>query len=351
MDKVQNVEVMPVKLMSLRETTKLVGSVAANESAELRPEYPGAVASVQFEEGAEVKKGQVLLKLDTREIEAQLSEAKSGLELATKVLVRNEKLLEDGAVSQLEVDTAWAESTRLTAALDRLNVQLAKSSIRAPFDGVAGSRSVSVGDYVTSQTVITTVDDLSKLKVEMDVPERYLPLLQVGSTFDLAVATSPKGETITGEVYFVSSRIDPEKRSTLIKGYITNPPAHLKPGMFANVSLVLREVEDAMVVPEAAVLSSDKGDVLVKPTGPEGEMVVSFVPVKLGIRVPGWVQVTPVGPPLKVGDEIVSAGVGGLILFPGRKVKPVEPVVTPEKPSDDVTDRNLPSKEEPGTKN
>jgi len=111
--------------------------------------------------------------------------------------------------------------------------------------------------------------------------------------------------------------------------------------MFANVTLVLREVKDALVVPEAAVLSSPKGTVLVKPAGPPGEQVVSFVPVKLGLRVPGYVQVTPVGPPIKAGDQIVSSGVGGLILFPGRKVRPVEPVVTPDKPTPHVTDRKL----------
>lgn len=341
MDMVQPVEVMPVERMSLRETTRLVGTIAANESAELRPEYAGVVAAVHFEEGAVVEQGAPLIEFDTRELKAQLAEAKAGFALAIKTLERNRGLLAERAVSEREVDSAVAEHARLTAVIERLEVQLAKSTLRAPFAGVTGARSVSVGDYVTPQTMVTTVDDLSRLKVEMEVPERYLPLLQPGSIFQLQAATTAAGTETTGEVYFVSPRIDVESRSAMIKGLVVDPPAALKPGMFANVNLVLREVEDALVVPETAVLNTPKGSVLIKPTGPPGEQVAAFVPVRLGLRVPGSVQVTPVGPPLKEGDQIVSSGVGGLILFPGRKLKPVEPVVTPAKPSPGVTDRDL----------
>lgn len=348
-DIVQQVEVMPVQRMSLQETTQLVGTVAANESAELRPEYPGVVAAVHFEEGAKVSKGDALIELDTRELQAQLAETRAGLQLAARTLERNRKLLEDGAVSELEVDASEAEQLRLAAIIRRLEVQLEKSTLRAPFDGVAGARAVSVGDYVSSSQVVTTVDDLSKLKVEMEVPERYLPLLEPGSTFKLRAATSAAGEEVVGKVYFVSSRIDAESRSTMVKGFIEECPENIKPGMFANVTLVLREVKDALVVPESAVLSTPKGTVLIKPSGPPGEQVAAFVPVKLGLRVPGWVQITPVGPPvdgsarppINAGDQIVSSGVGGLILFPGRKVRPVEPVVTPDQPAADVTDRKL----------
>ena len=337
MDIPQTVEVMPISVMPMRETTGLVGTIAANESAELRTEYAGTVEEVCFEEGSVVKKGQVLVRLDTREIQAQLEESRANLALATRTLERNTRLFKDQAVSEQEVDTAVAVHARLKALTDRLEVQLAKSSITAPFDGVAGARSISVGDYVSPQVAITTVDDLLRLKVEMQVPERYLPLLQPGSSFQLRVATSK--DEVSGEVYFVSPRIDEQTRSAMIKGLIVKPPAFLKPGMFANVTLILREVKDAMVVPETAVLSTPKGTVLIKPAGKEGEMVATFVPVRLGIRIPGFVQVLPVGPPIAPGDRIVSSGVGGLILFPGRKVKPVEPMVKPESPQ--RTDRTL----------
>lgn len=339
MDRVQPVEVMPVEMMLLQETTGLVGSLAANESAELQPEFPGMVESIAFQEGAMVKRGDLLVQLDTRELQAQLAEARAGFVLAEKILERNRSLVAEEAVSQLEVDTATAEHARLKAAIDRLEVQISKASIRAPFDGMAGARSISVGDYVSSQSVITSVDDLSRLKVEMQVPERYLPLLKLGARFSLKVATTAEGASDTGEVYFVSPRIDEASRSTLVKGFLTNHSPELRPGMFANITLILRQVEQALVVPEAAVLSTPRGSVLVQPVEKDGAWVASFIPVKLGLRVPGLVQVTSVGPPLRAGDRIVSSGVGGLILFPGAKVKPVEPMVESGPPA--KTDRRL----------
>jgi membrane fusion protein (multidrug efflux system) len=339
MDREQPVEVMEVALMTMRQTVDIVGTIAANESAELRAEIPGIIESIHFEEGAPARQGDVLVKLDTRELEAQLAETKASYELAERNLARNKSLLVDDAVSRLEVDSSIAEHARLRAAIDLLEVRLAKSSILAPFDGIAGGRSLSVGDYVDSQSVITTVDDLSRIKVGMDVPERYLPLLKPGGNFTLRTATSAPNQDVTGEVYFVSSRINPDTRATLVKGYVKDPPPFLKPGMFANITLVLQVIENAMVVPETAILSTPRGTVLVTPQTQDGSLVAAFTPVKTGLRIPGFVQITPVGPPIRPGDQIVSAGVGGLILFPGVKLKPVDPVVTPGIPEN--TDRRL----------
>ena len=152
MDRVQPVEVMPVTVKTLRETVGLVGSIAANESAELRPEIPGVIESIHFEEGSTAKKGELLAKIDTRELEAQLAETRASFALAEKNLERNQSLLADQAVSKLEVDAAVAEHAKLKAAIDLLEVRIAKSSVVAPFDGVTGARSVSVGDFVTSQS-------------------------------------------------------------------------------------------------------------------------------------------------------------------------------------------------------
>jgi membrane fusion protein (multidrug efflux system) len=339
MNREQAVEMMTITVMPLEESVGLVGSIAANESAELRPELAGVVTSIHFKEGSTVKKGELLAKLDTRELEAQLAEARAGFVLAEQNLIRNRTLLEDEAVSKLEVDAAVADHAKLAASIELLEVRLAKSSITAPFDGIAGDRSISVGDYVSSQTIITTIDDLSRLKVEMAVPERYLPNLKQGTTFTLRAATSEEGGETSGEVYFVSPRIDETTRSTLVKGYVSDPPPFLKPGMFANITLVLRTVQDALVVPETAILSTARGTVIIVPEEKDGAMTAAFVPVKTGLRVPGFVQVSPVGPPIKAGDRIVSSGVGGLILFPGVKLKAVEPVVKPGMP--EATDRKL----------
>ncbi len=338
MDRQQAVEVMPIRTMTLQEKVGLVGTIAANESATLRSEISGTVREISFEEGQEVKEGQVLARIDTRELEAQLEEARARFALAEKVLDRNRGLFADAAVSRVELEEAEAAEAELRASIALLEVRLEKSEIRAPFDGIANGRTVSVGDFMTSETVLTTVDDLSRLKVEIEVPERYLPKLQPGGVFTLRTATLQEGEMM-GEVYFVSSRIDAMTRATQVKGYIVDPPRFVKPGMFANVLLVLETVENALVVPETAIMGSKRGPTVVHPKATDRGTVAEFVPVKTGLRVPGLVQITPVMGNLKAGDEIVSAGVGGLILIPGMPLKAVEPVVTPEPPP--LTDREL----------
>jgi len=340
LDTPQPVETMEVQSMKLQQTVNLVGTIAANESASLRPEVPGTIVEIPFQEGAEVKQGDVLVSIDTRELEAQLAETRASFDLAERTLDRVRTLAAENAVSRLELDTATAEHARLRSAIDLLEVRINKSSLRAPFDGFAGARVHSVGDFLTPESVVTTVDDLSRLKVEMEVPERYLPLLQPGATFRITTATSTNGEEITGEVYFVSPRIDATTRSSEVKGYVLDPPPALKPGMFASITLILNTVEDALVVPESAILSTARGTVVIVPeTNDDGETVAGFIPVKTGIRQPGIVQVTPVGPPLEAGQLVVSSGVGGLILFPGAKIRPVDPLVVPGIPP--ITDRKL----------
>ncbi|MBC7981149.1 MAG: efflux RND transporter periplasmic adaptor subunit [Armatimonadetes bacterium] len=339
MDRVQAVEVMPIRKMTLRETVGLVGTIAANESATLRSEISGTVREISFEEGQEVKAGQVLAKVDTRELEAQIQEMNAKFELAGKSLSRNRSLFSDAAVSKVELDASVAEEAQLKASMALLQVRLEKSEIRAPFDGVANGRTVSIGDYLTPDTVLTTVDDLSRLKVEIQVPERYLPKLESGGEFTLKTATSRDAGEMKGKVYFVSSRIDAATRATLVKGYVLDPPEYVKPGMFATVSLMLETVEDALVVPETAIMGSSRGSMVICPKQAEKGKVAEFVPVKTGLRVPGLVQIIPVGNDLKEGDEIVSAGVGGLILIPGMTLKTVEPLVTSEVP--ERTDRVL----------
>lgn len=340
MDRAQAVEVGAVETMTLRETVALIGSLAANESAEIRPEASGILTEIAFVEGGAVNQGDVLARLDMRELDAQVAEARARFSLAEQNLERTRRLADTNAVSRLELDSAVAEHDQLRAAIDLLEVRLSKSTIVAPFDGVAGARTLSVGDYVSPESVITTVDDLSRLKVDVNVPERYLPNLAPGTTFTVRTATLGGDEAVTGEVYFVSPRIDETTRSTQVKGYIQDPPPGLKPGMFANCTLTLRVVEDALVVPETAVLSTERGTIVIMPVERDGATVAEFVPVRLGLRVPGHVQVSPVGPPLAAGDPIVSSGVGGLILFPGVKLRPVEPLVAPGRPAG--TDRRLP---------
>ncbi len=318
----QAVEVVPVKKRDLVETLNLVGSLAANETAQVRAEVAGVVREVRFEEGQRVEKGQVLLKVDDSELRAQLAQAEARFRLAELNFQRSENLSEQRSMSQAEADRFRSEFAASTAELSLLRVRLDKTEIKAPFAGVAGARNISPGDYVTAATVITTIDDLDRLKVDFQVPERFAGKVRPGTPFALKASAEERAVRGTGEVYFVSSVIDRSTRSTQVKGYVSSDAAGLKPGMFANIELVLERRPGALTVPEGAILANARGTQVVAVKDAGGEKTAEFIPVRTGLRARGYVEISPVQGSLDEGREVVAAGVGALILFPGAKLDP-----------------------------
>jgi membrane fusion protein (multidrug efflux system) len=318
----QPVEVTPLVRRDLIEILPVIGSLAANESAEIRPEIAGQVKEVFFDEGQRVTKNQLLVKIDDSELRAQYSATEARFKLAELNLKRNESLAESKMVSQADFDRARAEYAAATAELSLLRVRLEKTQVKAPFDGLAGSRSVSPGDYVSAQSVITVVNDLSRLKIAFQVPERYLSKLKHGTKFSVTAKTLAAAREIEGEVYFVGSVIDRSTRSSEVKGLLTNPPEQLKPGMFANVDLVLEIRRQVLTAPEGAILNTPSGPQLILVKGAGQESVAEFVPITLGLRSRGVVEVQSVKGELSDEQPVVAAGVGALVLFPGAKLEP-----------------------------
>ncbi|WP_138223371.1 efflux RND transporter periplasmic adaptor subunit [Nibricoccus aquaticus] len=318
----QPVEVTSVVRRDLAETLTVVGSIAANESAALRAEIAGQVREVFFDEGQRVTKGQVLLKIDDSELRAQFAQAESRFKLAELSLARNQGLLETKTVSQADFDRANAEFSTATAELSLLRVRLAKTEIKAPFDGVVGGRSISPGDYVTPASVIAQIDDLSRLKIDFQIPERFIGKIKQGTSFTLRSRTLDASARVQGEVYFVSSVIDRATRASEVKGLLVEPPAGLKPGMFANVEIVLDVRKDALTVPEGSILASVRGAQLIAVKDSGSDKIAEFIPVELGLRARGFVEIVSSKTPLDEQQSIVAAGVGSLILFPGAKLDP-----------------------------
>jgi len=314
--------VAPIEHRRLEEVLTIVGSIAANESAVIRAEIAGHVRAVYFEEGQRVTRGQVLLKIDDSELLAQAAQSEARFKLAELNLARNQGLLESRTVSQADFDRVSTEHSASAAELSLLRVRLAKTEIKAPFDGIVGARTISPGDYVTQASAITQIDDLSRLKIDFQVPERYLGKVRQGAPFVVRAKTIDRTAVVRGEVYFVSSVIDRSTRSSAVKGILTDPPADLKPGMFANVELVLDVRENAMTVPEGAIMTSVRGPQIIAVKDENGEKVADFIPVQLGLRARGFVEILSSEKPLAVGQPIVAAGVGSLILFPGAKLEP-----------------------------
>jgi len=334
----RNVETTTVGRATMQDVLSLVGSVEANESAEISAEIGGIVESISFEEGQAVKAGDVLATIDQREFKALLAETQSRLELAKITRDRLTRLIESNSVPQAEVDQALSEVSVLEAALDLLRVRLSKTEIRAPFDGVVGARAVSPGDYVDPSKTLTTVVDTSKLKIDFLVPERYYRMLKPGGKIAVRSATS-NGKALSGTVYFVSSVIDRDTRAAQVKAWIEGDTAGLYPGMFTNVDLILEVRENVLTVPEQALLADPRGDSLIVlgPAGENGAHPITISPVRAGLRELGVVEITPIQPDVvDEGTQIVAAGVGGIPLFPGMSVMPV-----PMRPAPAKTGSNL----------
>lgn len=318
----QAVEVTPVLRRDLIESLTVVGSLAPNESAEIRPESAGLVRGIFFDEGQKVKAGDLLVKIDDSELLAQYAQVEARFKLSELNVARSESLSESRTIPQSEADRARSEFSSARAELSLLRLRLEKTEVRAPFDGVVGSRSISAGDYVTTSSVLTSLNDLSRLKVTFQVPERFLALVRNGTDFILKSATIDASQPVMGGVYFVSSVIERATRSSEVKGIITDPPAMLRPGMFANVELVLEVRKGALTVPEGAILTTATGSQIIVVDEQGGEKVARFVPVKLGLRSRGFVEITPLQGELKEKQDVVASGVGGLILYPGIKLVP-----------------------------
>jgi len=319
----QPVEVIQVARRSLVESLSLVGSLAPNETAQLRAEVSGQVRNVFFQEGGQVTKDQVLIKIDDAELRAQLAQAEAAFHLAELNLKRSQDLTEARSMSQAEADRMRSDHASAEAAQSLLRVRLAKTEIKAPFDGVVGARTISPGDYLTAATVIATIDDLSRLKIDFQVPERFTSKVKAGTTFTVEAQT-PTGETkAQGEVYFISSVIDRATRSSQVKGYVTGNPAGFQPGMFAGIELVLDVRRDVLAVPEGSILTTTNGTQVITVQDKDGEKIAAFVEVKLGLRERGLVEVTPVkADTLSEAHAVVASGVGALVLYPGIKLEP-----------------------------
>jgi membrane fusion protein (multidrug efflux system) len=320
---VQPAEVIELARRDLIETITIVGSLAANESATIRPETSGLVREILFREGQQVQKGDLLLKIDDSEVRAQLEQAENNFTVAETNLARSRTLLQEQFATQAEFDRENVSYSTARANRDIARVRLNRTELRAPFDGVVNARSLSPGDFVSTQTVVTTIDDLSQMKVDFQVPERYLTKLRAGAALKVFSGSGESRVETSGSVYFVNSSIDRNTRAVQVKGLLTTPPPQLRPGMFSTVELVLEVRENVLTVPEGAILPTVEGARIIAVDDRGGESVARFVDVRLGLRARGLVEVTPLNAgDIEEGQLVIASGVGGLQITEGSRIDP-----------------------------
>ena len=218
----------------------------------VKAETEGVVQEILFEEGQRVNKGDVLVRLDETKLAAQLAEAEALFNLSQVNYERSKTLAKDNLIPSSELDQAAASFNLNRATLELKRRQLKETRVAAPFSGVISSRNVSPGQVIGRDATLTWLVDLDVVKVEINVPERFVDQLKPGQKVELGVAAFPNRK-FAGEVYFVAPFIDPSTRTALVKARLPNPQRELKPGMFANLDLTLTLRAEATVVPETAL--------------------------------------------------------------------------------------------------
>jgi len=228
------VEAVPVETRKVTTTIDAVGTTVAARSVEIVPRAEGRVEKINFTAGGDVKEGDVLVELDSNLERADLAEAKALLHQASLELERARSLSSNNIMAKASLDQAITKQATADAALVRAQQKLDERSVRAPFDGTTGIRKVDVGAHVTDTKVITTLDDLSSVKLEFSVSEQLFAVVKKGQKIEADTAAYP-GRVFEGELTEIDSRIDPASRSFKVRARIPNDDKSLPAGMFMHV--------------------------------------------------------------------------------------------------------------------
>lgn len=317
---------MPVQMAaastrSLDVVIDSVGTLVANESVTLRPEIVGRITEIGFTEGQPIKKGTKLFQIDDRMARAELKQAESNLKLARLNFERFRKLSSTGAATKQRYDEASAQLGVSQANVDLARTRIDYAAIKAPFDGVVGLRSVSPGDYVNVGQDLANYVSYDPMKVNFSIPETQASKLAIDQALDIVVEALP-GETFHGIVYALDPQLDVSGRAVSLRAMIPNPDMKLKPGYFARIHLIVNRKENAITIPESAIVpqGNSKNVFLV---GADG--TVSVVPVEIGERLAGEVEILS---GLSAGDKVVTSG--QIKLRPGAKVMDITAMQAPK---------------------
>ena len=275
------------------------GTLLANESVDLSSEISGKIVELSLEEGREVREGEVLIKINDRELQAQLQQAEFRINLAEVREQRQKQLLERGGISQEDYDATLNELNVLRSEADLIEAQIEKTEILAPFDGIVGLRYVSNGSYISPTSEIANLQSINPIKIEFSVPERYAGVVQNGDRVIFNV--QGQEDDFEASIYAIEPRIETQTRTLRIRALADNVEGKLLPGAFANLELILEENEDALMIPTISVIPELNGQkVFLLKDGRVEEQQVST-----GIRTASHVQITEGIAP---GDTVLTTG-------------------------------------------
>jgi membrane fusion protein (multidrug efflux system) len=282
------------------QSVKLGGTLLANDEVEIRPEISGRVTQMNISEGSEVQKGNLLLKINDDELQAQLKKLIAQKQTAEQTEKRLKELLKINGIGQQEYDVASVQLSSLNADIELTKAQIAKTNIYAPFSGKIGLRNVSIGAYVSPTTLITTLSQNNLLKLDFTLPERYLSGLAKGQ--DVSFTVDGYEQDFKAKIIAFDSRIDEQTRSIKVRAIVQNNSSKLVSGAFAQVSLSLGDINNAILIPTQCIIpeARSKKVILYK----SGKAV--FQKITTSVRDSSRVLVLD---GIKAGDTIISTGI------------------------------------------
>jgi membrane fusion protein (multidrug efflux system) len=294
-----NVNGVVVNAGNFNNDLGITGTIEANESVALQSEVAGLVTGIFFKEGTNVKKGTLLVKINDRDIQAQLEQARTKEKLSASNENRAKQLLEKGAISQEEYDTSLADVLSLKAQTQLIRAQLDKTSIYAPFSGKIGLRSISSGEYITPSKVIANLMSIDPIKISFSVPEKYAGQIKLNSA--ISFRTSGSSKLYSGKVFAIEPGINTQTRTLQIKAIAPNANMELLPGAFAKIELSLNTLENAILIPNEAIIPVLKGKTVYISKNGKAQQV----PVEAGTRTAENIVITS---GLNIGDTVLTTG-------------------------------------------
>jgi membrane fusion protein (multidrug efflux system) len=302
-----------VEYEKLSNKVYTTGTILANEEVELRSEIAGKITNIFFKEGAFVNKGDLLIKINDADLQAQLRKADSKVKLIEDREARQKQLVQNQMISQEDYESTLNDLEASKAEYDLIQAEIDKTEIRAPFSGVVGLREVSEGSFVTTTTIITRLQNLSNLKVDFAIPQKYASLVKKGD--EVVFRLSAGDSEYKAKVYAIEPKIDPSTRTLKLRAICETNYKDLFPGAFVNVEVKLKENENAILIPTVAIVPELKGQsVYLYKDG-----TVAPQSVELGLREEKRVQIVS---GLEEGDTVITSGI--LQMRPGANVQITE---------------------------
>lgn len=299
-----------VKTEPYAELIEVPGSIVANEVTEIHPEVSGRIVQLNVAEGKTVGIGALLAKIYDGDLQAQLKKLQSQLAIAKSNEERASQLLNIQGISKSDYDATLLNLNNIRADIDVIKTEITRTEVRAPFSGRLGLRNISPGAYVTPATVVATINQISELKIDFTIPEKYINSIHNGDVVHFTVQGSD--DVYSAKVYATESSVEVNNRSLVVRARVFGKTAGLVPGAFAKVNVGFAPDNHAMFVPSQAVVPTIKSKQII--LYKNGQAV--FTDVEIGARDSARVEITQ---GLKAGDTIITTGM--MIVKPDSKIE------------------------------